>query len=157
MTNHRQEHLVSAPADVLYRALTTTEGLRAWWTPTCEAEPRVGGRAEFRFDRTRKVMRVVRLVPDREVIWKVEEADIDASFLSRRDEWVGTTIAFRLVPQPSGATLLQFEHEGLTPAFECYGICTSGWREFLASLADYAATGRGRPYGSACAAREMAA
>ena len=86
-------------------------------------------------------------VPNREVRWHVVEAFIDYSRLQRRDEWVGTDIVFQLTPQDSGnKTQLDFEHIGLTPAFECFEVCNAGWSQFLGSLQSLVETGQGQPF-----------
>lgn len=147
-TNHYQRQmLLAAPPAAVFQALTTTDGLRAWWTPTCEADSEVGGRAVFRFDSTQKAMRITRLAPDREVAWQCVEAHIDARGVQHKDEWVGTHIMFRLSPAQGGShTQLDFEHIGLTPALECFDVCTSGWKQFLDSLQAWVETGDGRPF-----------
>lgn len=92
-------------------------------------------------------MQIESLVPDREVRWLVVEAFIDASFLRHRDEWVGTRIVFQLTPQDGGnKTRLDFEHIGLTPAFECFKVCNAGWNQFLGSLQSLVETGQGQPF-----------
>src|SRR5262245_19785262 len=41
---------IAASAEKIYRAITTTEGERAWWTTDCEVGKKVGDQATFRFD-----------------------------------------------------------------------------------------------------------
>jgi hypothetical protein len=71
---------------------------------------------------------------------------------TRKDEWVGTQIVFRLSASEAGQTRLDFEHIGLVPSFECHEICVDGWRHFLESLRLFAQTGRGTPFETECAA-----
>ena len=145
--NHYQQNLVidAAPAAV-YAALTTPAGLCGWWTADCDVPAEVGGSVHVRFDRTYKDLRIEALQPNREVRWYCTRAHIAAGELTRRDEWVGTEIVFRLMPEGEGRTRLHFEHIGLSAAMECHDLCSNGWRYFLKSLQQYAETGRGTPY-----------
>ena len=146
MDHYRKQLLISAPPAAVYRAIATREGLRAWWNDTCEADGAVGGQATFRFGRNRKVMRIASLIPGREVRWHCVEANIEAPGVTRKDEWVGTEMVFKLTPQGPGNTVLEFEHIGLTPALQCYQICNGGWNYFLVSLQSLAETGQGTPF-----------
>lgn len=142
---HRQIRLAAAPADV-YRALTTQQGLRGWWTETCDIATQLGGRSTFRFGRHHKVMQLERLEPNREVGWHCVEAHIDVARLRRKDEWVGTRPVFHLAPDGAGGTVLDFEHIGLTPDIECYSMCHDGWDQYLGSLQRLVETGQGSPF-----------
>lgn len=156
MTHFQQQCLIGAQPQTVYAALTTTEGLRGWWTQDCEVDAAVGKDLAIGFGDTRKRLRIERLAPGLEVHWHCIEAHIAADSLRRRDEWVGTDILFHLQPEGDHQTRLVFEHRGLTPALECHAMCVDGWTHFLASLGQYAETGSGTPYvenaGAACAA-----
>ena len=146
MNHYRRQLLLSATPAAVYQALTTQQGLRSWWTETCEVATAIGARSTFRFGPHHKVMQIDSLTPDREVRWLCVEACIDLPALQRKDEWVGTPIVFRLSPEEGGKTRLDFEHIGLTPAFECFEICRSGWDQFLGSLQSLVETGQGAPF-----------
>lgn len=144
--NHYQQSLVlEADSATVYAALTTPEGLRGWWTQDCDVQTEPGGTIRFRFECGHKEMRIERLEPGREVRWLCTGAHSAAARLTRRDEWVGTQLVFRLTPQGNGRTRLDFEHIGLVPALECYGLCSDGWQYYLGSLQQFAETGRGTP------------
>lgn len=149
MSHYRQQIDLDAPPAAVYAALATQAGLRSWWTRTCDVAEAEGGEATFRFGPHHKAMRIERLDPPREVRWKCEAAHIEVPGM-RPDEWVGTTIAFRLAPS-GGGTRLDFEHVGLVPGLQCWDICRSGWDQFLASLHDQVEQGRGRPFVPAAA------
>ncbi len=146
MDHYRQRIDIQADPATVYAALTTPAGLQGWWTRDCEVPTQVGGRIRLRFGRTHKELRIAGLEPERAVRWRCIQAHIAAPQLTRRDEWVGTEIGFRLAPLGSGGTRLDFEHLGLVPALECYGLCDQGWRHFLESLRRFAETGHGMPY-----------
>jgi hypothetical protein len=96
--------------------------------------------------------RIESLQPGTEVRWLYTGAHIAAAELTHKDEWVGTLLVFRLTPDVEARTRLDFEHVGLVPAFECYGLCSNGWRHYLGSLQQFIESGRGTPYELAGAA-----
>src|SRR3546814_13061460 len=61
------------------------------------------------------------------------------------DLWTGTDIVFEIT-KSGDRTELRFTHLGLVPAYECYDVCSDGWRTYIASLRDLVANGEGRPY-----------
>ena len=151
MSNYQQSLVLKAAPATVYAALTTPAGLRGWWSQDSDIETHVGGSLHFRFGRNHKDMRIERLAPEQEVRWLCTGAHIAAGQLTRRDEWVGTQLVFRLTPQANGGTRLDFEHIGLVPAFECYDLCSDGWRYFMNSLRLFVETGCGTPWQAAAA------
>lgn len=135
-------HLVkiNAPAERVYQALTTSEGIRNWWTRDADLEATVGGEGEFRFSSyggtqiTR--VRVVELVPSLRVGWKTT--------FSFRPEWVDTTITFELRADVQD-TMILFAHRGFQQADDIYALCTTGWGYYLVSLQRYLEMGQGAP------------
>lgn len=146
MEHYQLSLLIQASASAVYAALTTAKGLRGWWTQDCDVASALGGIHRVRFGPHHKDLRVEQLEPHRLVHWHCTGALIDLPQLSRKDEWVGTELVFRIDAQGEGQTRLHFEHLGLVPAVECYEVCEQGWRHFLASLQQYAETGRGMPH-----------
>lgn len=145
-SDFRQSLVIDAEPAAVYAALTTPEGLRAWWTQDCDVATQVGGHIELRFGETRKQFLVEALVPGETVRWLCTQAHLALPGLQRRDEWVGTRMVFQLTPRDGGRTQLDFEHIGLRPEVECFTICEGGWNHFLASLQAYASTGAGTPF-----------
>ena len=76
----------SSPNDV-YKALTTREGLSAWWTSDTQGEENVGGVLLFRFGAGGFDMRVLELDPGKHVLWKVVDGP---------QEWIGTKVSFEI-------------------------------------------------------------
>lgn len=147
MNDFHQKLLINADARTVYQALTTQRGLRGWWTTTCHAGEAVGSTIEVHFGTTRKLLRIATLTPDREVRWECTEAHLDVpGVITNPSEWKGTTITFRLTPVSDSATTLTMTHTGLVPSFQCYDICTAGWRQYLSSLKNFAEKGNGAPY-----------
>jgi uncharacterized protein YndB with AHSA1/START domain len=121
-----------------YKALTTCEGLSAWWaTGTTGDSDKVGGVIQFRFgDRGGFDMKVLGLQPGKRVLWQVVDGPA---------EWVGTTIGFDL-RQEGDWTLIFFKHQGWKEPVEFMHHCSTKWGVFLVSLKSLLETGKGAPY-----------
>jgi uncharacterized protein YndB with AHSA1/START domain len=131
---------ITASPDAIFDALTTVPGLAGWWTRVT-GSGEAGGELRFYFDPPEPcVMHVDQATRPRSVQWTVTNC-----FLP---EWVGTQPVFGIIPVDGGASELSFCHQGITPALECFDMCTNGWDHFLGSLRDYAETGKGSPVGS---------
>jgi len=129
--------ICSSP-DAVLDALRTTEAISAWWGPASGSATEGGTfRASFGGDRYHDIV-VTSFEPHR-VVWT------SAAAPHHNGEWEGTTMVFELAPKGEG-TELSFRHAGLTPQLECYGNCSAGWTQVLASLVDYVDTGTGNPY-----------
>jgi uncharacterized protein YndB with AHSA1/START domain len=133
-----QAHLtLTASADAVFEALTTTEGLAAWWTPVT-GDGLTGGELTFAFGPNGKaVMRVDSAERGVGVRW--------TNLACHVQDWVGTTLHFDIEALPAGGTALRFRHGGLTPQLECFDDCKSGWDHFIPSLGAYVETGVGNP------------
>lgn len=45
---------------------------------------------------------------------------------NNKEEWTGTKMIFDITTR-GDKTIVNFTHEGLTPAAECYAMCEKGW------------------------------
>ena len=132
------ELAVRAPAEQVYQALTSREGLENWWTRDVDIEPVQGSTAAFGFGAPEHLlrMRIERLKAFKLVHWRCVEGPA---------EWANTEIRFLLKDQPEGTTVL-FRHlkwkslDG-TLARESYR-----WAGFLRSLKFYLERDAGMPY-----------
>jgi uncharacterized protein YndB with AHSA1/START domain len=126
----------SSPNDT-YQALTTREGLSAWWTNSTQDESAVGGPLQFRFgDRGGFDMKVLELQPAERVLWQVVDGP---------DEWIGTKISFDL-KQDGDWTSVLFKHQGWKEPVEFMHHCSTKWGTFLVSLKSLLETGKGAPF-----------
>ena len=76
---------IKAAPEKVYAALTTEKGLRGWWTADSKVDDRVGGKAEFGFDKRGSVfhMTIDNLQPPQLVVWSCN---------GDNPEWRGTTL-----------------------------------------------------------------
>ncbi len=130
---HRIE--IHAPAERVYEAITTADGLRQWWTRDAAIEPKIGAAGEFGFDGRRFVAKVTvaELSPVTRVRWQVANA-----------AWPGEAIEFDLKTQGNATTLL-FAHRGFPHEDARFASVTTRWGIYLRSLKQYLQTGKGTP------------
>jgi len=136
------EARVGCARERIFDALTTLEGLAAWWTRLVSGTPTASGELRFGFSGLDEkiVMRVDKTTPPSTVIWTCLAH-------TGHPEWQDTEIIFELAQHEAGSQL-SFRHIGLTPALSCYETCESGWDHFLTSLLSYAQDGNGSPFSS---------
>ena len=159
MPNIRHSLLIGASARKIYNAITTQEGLSAWWTPGTHTIPELNGIARFEFGEGYfKEMKIVELKPFERVQWNC---------ITGAEEWIGTTISFtlqagdkdtlmQLHPEASDqiqqqrpfdiATFLNFRHDNWKAYTPMFAECNYTWGRFLRSLKCFCETGSGRPW-----------
>ena len=119
--------------------------VRGWWSGNIEGETNAID-AEFTYryqDVHYTKQRISELVPNRRVVWHIEEAFLN--FTEDPAEWVGTNVTFEITPSSDG-TELRFTHRGLVPEFECFEACSSAWGFYVnGSLKRLITTGEGEP------------
>ena len=131
---HRVGVMTSSP-DKVYEALTTVDGLAAWWTNDTTGSAEVGGVLEFQFPPGGFDMEVIEQQPAARVGWKV---------VAGPPEWVGTTIDWQL-HQDGEYTIVMFKHEGWKEPVEFMHHCSTKWATYLMSLKSLVETGAGAP------------
>lgn len=129
--------LIEAPAEKVYEAITTQEGLAGWWTPETIAKPEVGSISRFAFGTNYfKEIRVEELKSYSKVKWRC---------LKGFEDWVGTTLTFQLEPHAKGTVLL-FHHDGWAAYTLEFASCSYDWALFFRSLKFLCEKGKGFPY-----------
>jgi uncharacterized protein YndB with AHSA1/START domain len=120
---------ISASAQKVYAALATPAGLREWWTADTRADEKVGGKAEFGFDKRGMVFRmnIDKLEPGERVVWSCH---------GDHPEWSGTVLTWELTPQDGGTTL-RFTQSGWKELTDFCASCNSTWGELMYRLKDY--------------------
>jgi uncharacterized protein YndB with AHSA1/START domain len=124
----------SSPEKV-YEAITTLDGLSAWWAHKTVGDVELGGVIAFRFTAGGFDMKVTELDPSRLVRWEV---------VGGPPEWVGTTIRWD-IEQRGDYTIVLFKHEDWREAGEFMHHCSTKWAIFLMSLKQLLETGEGAP------------
>jgi uncharacterized protein YndB with AHSA1/START domain len=126
---------IKASEHDVYKALTTRDGLAAWWTNNTQGDENVGGVLQFRFGPGGFDMKVLELDPSRHVLWQVVDGP---------EEWIGTKVRWDL-KRDGDYTGIMFKHEGWREPVEFMHHCSTKWAIFLMSLKSLLETGRGAP------------
>lgn len=139
--NYTARFTVEQDPPSVYAAINNVRG---WWSEGIEGRTtHVGDRFTHRvLDLHRCDLEVAALDPGREVAWVV--IDNYFNFTKDETEWKGTRIVFQISGTDAG-TEVRFTHVGLVPEYECFDVCSDGWRTYLESLRQLIATGRGNP------------
>jgi uncharacterized protein YndB with AHSA1/START domain len=124
-----QVPIAATPAKV-FAALVTRAGLRSWWTADVVTDEKVGGKAEFGFDKHQMVfrMKIKKLETGKQVVWSCQ---------GDHPEWKGTTLTWNIV-RGDGGTVLRFTHGGWKSVSEFFASCNSAWGELIYRLKDHA-------------------
>jgi len=137
--NHRVG--IKAPVSDVYKALSTVEGVGAWWTKETTGESKAGGTVAVRFTSPegkevgKMNYEVLELVPNKKVHWR---------FQSGPEEWIGTDVVFSL-SEVDGYTIVLFSHKNWREFVEFTAHCSMKWAIFMMSLKDLIEAGKGKP------------
>ncbi len=131
---------IKSSVDKVYQALSTREGLAAWWTDNTQGESKVGGALQFRFSAGGAEiggfdMKVLELEPPKRVSWQVVDGPA---------EWIGNKISFDL-KQSGDQAIVLFKHQDWKEAVEFMHHCNTKWAIYLMSLKSLVETGQGSP------------
>ena len=126
---------IKSSLDEVYKALTTREGLAAWWTNNTQGESTVGGVLQFHFGAGGFDMKVLERHPAKRVLWQVVDGPT---------EWIGTKVSWEF-KQEGDYTIVLFKHEGWKEPVEFMHHCSTKWAIFLMSLKSLLETGKGAP------------
>ncbi len=159
MPNIHQELLIAAPAEAVYRAVTTEKGLSGWWTSgDVKAKPILKSIVHLPFgDGYVKEMQIEELESPSKLKWVCVKGV---------DQWVGTTLTFTIEEGTKNAllnahfeiggqasqaddkvqSLLVFHHDGWKDYTPMFAECSYTWGRFLRSVKLLCETGKGLPF-----------
>ena len=131
---------VDAPIDRVYAALTTTAGIRGWWTHDAAIDDWAGGMGLFAFFDRRVLtgVLVAELSPPNRVSWQVTTSNAPGG-------WEGTSITFKLLAD-GDRTTIAFAQRDFAEPNEAFQQASGGWVHYLESLKLYLETGEGTPH-----------
>ena len=126
-----------APVERVWAAVSTPDGLDAWWSLAAAGEPALG--ADWWLDfgpGYRWRARVVEVV--RHARFTLELTDADA-------DWLGTRVTFRLAQAADGTRLL-LSHAGWREGHRHFRVSAYCWALYLRLLRRWAERGEVVPY-----------
>jgi hypothetical protein len=129
-----------SPAEV-FKAINNP---RAWWSESIDGSTdKLNDQWSYHFeDNHRCKMKTTELIPNKKVVWLVE--DNYFKFTKGSNEWTGNKITFEISRQ-GDKTQLVFTQVGLVPSYECYQVCRDAWTGFIhLSLKNLITTGKGQ-------------
>jgi hypothetical protein len=127
------------------KALEAIKNFRGWWSEEVKGDSdKLGDEFTYRYqDVHTSRMKLVELIPNERAAWLV--LDNYFNFTEDKTEWTGTKIVFD-ISKKDNHTEIQFTHEGLVPAYECFDICSDAWGSYInGSLRSLITTGKGSP------------
>jgi uncharacterized protein YndB with AHSA1/START domain len=128
---------INVPVDSVFEAVSTPNGLDAWWTLQSEGVPHLNEEYVLGFGPEHDWRaRVTRCVPSSEFELEITRADSD---------WTGTRVGFRLQPR-DGQTWLQFSHTGWQTPNEHFRVSCNCWALYLRVLRRFLEYGEKVPY-----------
>jgi uncharacterized protein YndB with AHSA1/START domain len=129
MAEIKHQIQIKAVPEKVYAAIATQTGLRSWWTADTNADEKVGGKAEFGFDKRGMVfrMKIENLDSGKRVVWSCH---------GDHPEWNGTILTWELSPE-SESTTLRFVQSNWKSVTDLCAICNSTWGELMYRLKNY--------------------
>jgi uncharacterized protein YndB with AHSA1/START domain len=130
---------VAAPREHVFGALTSTDGLAAWWTTKVAGEAGPDGVVEFTFDG--EVFN-----PDMRVTDHASPSLVGWRCVGGVEQWADNTFRFELVQRDAGTRLRFRQDYAAELSDDDYGSFNYNWGYYLESLRNYCETGTGKPY-----------
>lgn len=119
---------IKAASDKVFRAVSTPEGLAAWWTNRSSGEPALGAEYQLWFSPEYDWRAVVSTcVTDKEFKLEITKSDKD---------WQGTRVGF-VLDEKDGVTQVRFSHTGWPEANDHYRGSSFCWALYLRLLKRY--------------------
>ena len=126
---------VPAPPERVIEAVTTTDGIKGFWTSRAEVPLEVGGTLELGFAIAPLPFDLRLERSDQQsVVWRTETFP---------PHWVGTSIHWDVVACETGSTV-GFRHEGFSDDEEA-GRVAYTWGQIMTRLVEYAETRKPNP------------
>ena len=128
---------IKAPRERVFKALSTAEGLKGWYTPQLQGDVAQGREAVFSFTgRDPFRWRFAELSPNSRVRWECIEGPGSAA---------GTTVTFRVSDTGDGRTVVECDHEGWPQTDDAFTTCNTLWGVLMDHLRTYAETAKPAP------------
>lgn len=128
---------INASCETVYEALTTTKGLRAWFTKQANGSGKVGTNWELEFaDQPSFTWHILAADDQRRVVWKCLQGPGNAA---------NTEVEFILKPESDHQMILTITHRGWEKGDPKFERCVQIWRTLMNHLQRYCEAGVAEP------------
>jgi len=128
---------IKANSSTVYKALTTAEGLRSWFTSQVEGSGKPGTDWKLKFtDQPSFDWQIISVEDKRNVTWKCLEGPGNSP---------GTEAEFKLKSNSDDQCILTISHRGWTKDDPKFERCIEIWRTLMDHLQRYCETGVASP------------
>jgi len=128
---------IKASEDAIINAVSTLEGVRAWWNSEATGNANVGGIIEFRFADVFK--------PDIKIVQRTNSM-VKWECVGGEKHWANSTFTFTLSKNGQFVRVTFIQEYGTEVSEEIYGHYNFNWGFYLHSLKSYCETGKGNPW-----------
>lgn len=136
----RMQFDIEADPETVDRAISTREGVAAWWSDRVEGDPGTEGeqlRVGFPEVPQPFEFTTSQVAPER-LEWRVGDFP---------PWWEGTSVRWELTENPDGpGTRLLFSHRGYDPDNPVIPVVTPAWAQIILRLKAYCETGKPDPF-----------
>lgn len=137
MSEIKHDITIATNCATVYEALTTAQGLRAWFTSQVNGTGKVGTNWELEFvDEPSFTWRILASENQRSVSWKCLKGPGNAA---------GTEVEFLLKPKTDNQVILTIIHRGWTKDDPKFASCVKIWRTLMSHLQQYCEQGIAEP------------
>ena len=137
MTEISHEIKIKAAPEKVFAALTTSGGLKGWYSAHVEGDGLPGRPWLFKFtERPTFRWEVTESTSPTSVAWRCVEGPGDS---------VGTAVTIQLSQSAPGSTLVELAHTGWPGTHGNYRKCNTHWGVLLHHLKQYVETGKASP------------
>ena len=127
---------IKAQPDQVYKAVSTTEGLKGWFTPDIEGDVAPGKTALFRHEgRDNFRWKFTEMTPATLSRWECVEGPGAAA---------GTKVMFRLKADGQ-TTVVECDHDEWPDKHGAFEACNTLWGILMGRLKEYSETGKSHP------------
>lgn len=118
---------IQAKAEVIFDAITTSQGLNSWWTTEASGQPTLGNEYRFYFSRDHDWRaEVVEVHAPTQISWQMRQAD---------DDWLPTQLHFSLEESADGTnTTVRFAHTSWAKINDHFRRTSFCWAMYLETL-----------------------
>ena len=128
---------VHAKPDKVYKALTTADGLKGWFTSQIDGEVREGQDIKMFFSGKEPFQwHLARFQPDTRVHWECLDGPGSAK---------GTAVTYVLSGEGQGQTVIECDHDGWPDGHEALATCNTLWGLLMGRLKQFSEDGKPNP------------